>query len=209
MHFSTMKFFKILVLTVALLPNASKVNAQGNYSLCSYLATINGTSNVNAWKEKVEKIFGIGEVKKNLDKSFTLQLFKIVMQVNSIKSDEYPILNSSTRKALKADKFPEITYILDEPIVNICCGLTPYSIIARGRLTIAGVTREVAMPMKITFNQDRKMMIDGTYEVKMTDYGIVPPSVLWGIVKSRNLITISFTTTFLADSGQPNNIAGN
>ncbi|HEY9000636.1 MAG TPA: YceI family protein [Mucilaginibacter sp.] len=195
-----MKFLKILVLTAFLFVNGSYVNAQSNYSLCSYLATIKGTSNFNAWKERIEKIFGSGEVRKNLDKSFTLQVFKIVMQVNSIKCDEYPILNSSTRKALKADKFPEITFILDEPIANICCGLSPYSIMASGRLTIAGVTREVTMPMKITFSEDKKMMIDGTYEVKMTDYGIAPPSVLWGIVKAKDLITISFTTTFLANN---------
>jgi hypothetical protein len=36
--------------------------------------------------------------------------------------------------------------------------------------------------------------------VKMTDYDIIPPSALFGLLKTGDVITINFKTTFLADN---------
>jgi polyisoprenoid-binding protein YceI len=192
-----MKFYKILAYVIALIFIADNTFAQSSYSLCSYLATINGTSTLHSWKQKVEKIRGNGDVKQNNDKSCTLQSFKIIMQVTSIKNEEYPLMNNSTYKALKATKFPEITFVLDEPVANINYGLLPCSTTAKGHLTIAGVTRAIAMPIKIAFNEEKKMIIDVEQQLKMTDYGVDPPTMLFGLIKTGDMITISFKTTFL------------
>jgi polyisoprenoid-binding protein YceI len=192
-----MKTCKIFILVVVLLVTASGLRAQSNYSLCSYLATINGTSNIQPWSEKVREISGNGYIKQNIDKSFTLRSFKIIMQVNSIKSDQGSILDSRTYKALKADKFPVITFSLTEPIDNIPYVLTPYSVTGKGCLTIAGVSKDITMPCKITFSGEKKITIDGEQLVKMTDYNIDPPTVFFGMIKTSNIITISFKTTFL------------
>ncbi|HEY2583886.1 MAG TPA: YceI family protein [Mucilaginibacter sp.] len=192
-----MKFYKIPILAISLLSVAGNIFAQNNYSLFSYLATINGTSTLHSWKQKVEKIRGNGDVKQNNDKSCTLQSFKIIMQVTSIKTEEYPLMNNSTYKALKATKFPEITFILDEPVANINYGPMPCSTMAKGRLTIAGVTRAITMSIKIAFNEDKKMTIDVEQQLKMTDYDVDPPTMLFGLIKTGDMITINFRTTFL------------
>ena len=185
------------MLTIGLLSVAFSLRAQSNYSLCSYLATINGTSNIQAWSEKVREISGNGYIKQNIDKSFTLRSFKIIMQVNSIKSDQGSFLDSRTYKALKADKYPVITFLLNEPIDNIPYAPAPYSVTGKGCLTIAGVSRDITMPCKITFSGEKKITIDGEQQVKMTDYNIDPPTVFFGMIKTGNIITISFKTTFL------------
>jgi hypothetical protein len=53
------------------------------------------------------------------------------------------------------------------------------------------------MPCKITFSGEKKITIDGEQRVKMTDYNIDPPTVFFGMIKTGNIITISFKTTFL------------
>jgi len=187
-----MSVFVLLLIT-------NSLRAQGNYSLCNYLATITGTSNIHTWNERVWKIWGNGDIKQNTDKSFTLLSMKIVMLVKSIKCDEYPIMNGSTHKALKADKFPEIVFVLDESVDNVSYAATPYPVMAKGRLTIGGVTRGVIMPIRVSFYEDKKMTVDVEQQVKMTDYGITPPTALFGLIKTGNLISINFRTTFLAD----------
>ncbi|HEY4324171.1 MAG TPA: YceI family protein [Mucilaginibacter sp.] len=192
-----MKFFKILSAVVGLISTINIVIAQDNYSLSTQTTIITGTSNLHAWHENVQKILGKGEVKQNADKTLSLQAFSIIISVNAIKSDESG-MNSKTYKALKADKFPEITFILAEPIANIPLGAKAHSATAAGRLTIAGVTKTVTIPVKITLSEDKKMNVDGLQQIKMTDFGIAPPTALLGMLKTGDVVTIDFKTSFSA-----------
>jgi polyisoprenoid-binding protein YceI len=192
-----MKQLKTPSLLFAFLFVVSTAMAQDNYSLTTHVTTINGTSNLHAWHENVEKITGKGEVKQNADKTVSLQAFSLTINVNAIKSDESG-MNSRTYKALKGDKFPEITFVLTEPIVNVPAGAKAHSVTASGHLTIAGVTKSITIPVKITLNEDKKIVIEGAQPVKMTDYGMDPPTALLGMLKTGDTVTIDFKTTFSA-----------
>ncbi|MDE3182232.1 MAG: YceI family protein [Bacteroidota bacterium] len=189
-----MKQFKKPLIFLVLLIVMNNLKAQDNYTLSSYLATINGTSTLHNWDQTVERIAGKGIVKQNADKSLSLQSLKMVVQVNSIKSSES--MESKTYKALKADKFPQITFVLTEPLVNLPYRANAYGVRAKGQLTIAGVTKEIVMPLKITLNQQNKITVDGAQQIKMTDYGIDPPTMVFGTIKVGALITFNFKTTF-------------
>ena len=196
---NTFKFCRILVLVSILVLIAGNIMSQNDYSLNNYLATINGTSNVYDWSQKIENIWGNCNVRRNADKGISLQSFKLGMQVNSIRSDDYPIMNSLTFKALKGDKFPEITFNLVEPIDSIHCSGSTSFVTARGRLTIAGVTREITMPMKLVL-ENNLIKVEAEQQVKMTEYGVTPPTALFGLVKTGNVITLNFKATFLASN---------
>jgi polyisoprenoid-binding protein YceI len=191
-----MKQFKFPILFFVLLTSVTNLIAQDNYALSAQLTTIDGTSNLHGWHQKIEKISGKGEVKQGADKSLSLQALNIVIQVNSIKGSEGSGMDSKAYKALKADKFPEITFALTEPVANIPYGASTYSVAAKGHLTIAGVTRSITMPVKIALSEDKKIIVDGVQQVKMTDYGIDPPTALLGMLKTGDVITINFKTTF-------------
>lgn len=197
-----MKWFKAFLTGTFILFMLIKIAVaqEKNYSLSDYLATINGTSNIKDWNEKVEKITGWGSVAQHVDKSYILQSFKMIMQVKSMKSDQGAIFDSRTYKTLKAEKFPEITFLLTEPVTNIPCNTVGYTVNAKGCLTIAGVTRYLTLPIKISLEGDKKIMVDGAQQVKMTDYGIEPPKALFGLLTTGNVITISFKTVFLANN---------
>jgi polyisoprenoid-binding protein YceI len=191
-----MKRFKILIPGFILFMIMNNVMAQDVYSLSAHVTTINGTSNLHNWHSTVEKISGKGEVKPGADKSLSLEAFNIVVQVNSIKGDGGSGMDGKTFKALKADKFHEITFVLTDPVVNIPYGSNAYTVAAKGRLTIAGVTKPITMSIKIATNEDKKLIVEGAQPVKMTDYGVDPPTAMLGMLKTGDVITINFKTTF-------------
>jgi len=180
-----------------LLFTANNIQAQTNYGMSGYTVTIDGTSNLHNWNETVGKVSGKGMVDFTAGKTFTIKSFNIIMQVSSISSDAGSTMNNKTYKALKQDKFPEIIFSLSQPVIAIPSGATAYTVMAKGMLTIAGVTKPVTIPIKITEDAAKKISIDGAQQVKMTDYGIDPPTALFGVLKTGDGITINFKTTFL------------
>ncbi|HVB03258.1 MAG TPA: YceI family protein [Chitinophagaceae bacterium] len=191
-----MKLSTSLLLGILLiLTNNSQ--AQNNYTLSTYTVTIDGTSNLHNWDEIVGNVSGKGVVKLDPNKNFTLQSFNIVMQVNSIRSKEGSIMNNKTYKALKSDRFPEIVFALTGPVVSIPSGASSNIVNVTGNLTIAGVTKPISLPVDISEDSNKKITIKGTQLVKMTDYGVHPPTALFGVLKTGNNITIKFNITFL------------
>jgi polyisoprenoid-binding protein YceI len=173
--------------------------SQNAYSLKQYLATIRGTSNVRGWSQNIGSIWGNCNVILDADKIISLQSFKLGMQVKSIRSDDYPIMNDLTYKALKGDEFPEITFSLVGPVDSIRgSGSTSFRV-ARGRLTIAGITREITLPMKFVL-ENNLIIVEAEQKVKMTEYGVTPPTALFGLIKTGNIITLNFKATFLANN---------
>ena len=49
---------------------------------------------------------------------------------------------------------------------------------ARGTLEIRGVRREVAVPVHVSLDKSRRVAIEGELKLRMSDFGIKPPSQL-------------------------------
>lgn len=75
---------------------------------------------------------------------------------------------------------------------------------ARGKLAIRGVEREVAMPVKVSVDASKRVSIDGEAKIKLTDFGLEPPSQLgmievedelrlWISLRARTLGTVEET----------------
>jgi len=162
-----------------------------------YTVTIHGTSNLHSWDETVESVSGDASMSPNSDGSMNLDAITIKMEVHSIKSDMGSIMNNNTYKALKADANPQIIFALSVPLKSIRAkaGSTDFS--AKGSLTIAGITKPVDMKVKVLLQEHGKLAIEGGQTIKMTDYGIKPPTALLGTLKTGNEITINFKTGFV------------
>ena len=161
-----------------------------------FSVTINGTSNIHAWEEKVGIVNGEGSLIKNADGSYDLMSLSIKMNVHSIKSPKSTVMNNNTYKALKADAFPEIHYVLFSPIRAITSGTDEKMMKILGHLTIAGVTNPVNMQVKVSMQPSGKLIFEGSQQINMTDYNIVPPTALFGTIKTGNTITIHYKTNF-------------
>jgi polyisoprenoid-binding protein YceI len=67
----------------------------------------------------------------------------------------------------------------------------PGALKAIGMLRIAGVEREVTLPLKTT-RKGELLAVAGEIDVLMTDYGIAPPKAMMGMVKADPKITVTF-----------------
>ncbi|PBQ30606.1 hypothetical protein CNR22_02060 [Sphingobacteriaceae bacterium] len=161
-----------------------------------YTVTIKGTSNLHDWSENVNTVTGNGVVTWNSDGTFDLTSIAMKMNVRSIKSKEGAIMNNNTYKALKADDHPEILFSLTAPIKAVVTKYNDKAISAKGNLTIAGVTKAIDIQVKVFIYEKTKLGFEGSKTIKMSDFGIKPPTALLGTLKTGDAITIEFKTNF-------------
>src|SRR5205085_5798329 len=96
-------------------------------------------------------------------------------------------------------KFPELRFdwTAFEP-TNVDEKAQKVAGVARGKLSIHGVARDVSMPVAVTVDASRRLAIDGQAKIKLSDFGLAPPSklgviqvddeaVLWIALRARTL----------------------
>jgi polyisoprenoid-binding protein YceI len=94
-------------------------------------------------------------------------------------------MNEHMRKALKSDKFPQISWKMDSYEVQ------GTSVLVDGKLTIAG--KENAIQLKGTGTAENGVIrFKGSKQFKMTEYGVKPPSLMLGTMKVGDPVTVSF-----------------
>jgi len=161
----------------------------------NYAVSIHGTFSIHSWAETVQKVSGelVGAV--NADGSAAIQSIRMVMEVRSIKSDMGSVMDNKTFKALKADADPVITFSVSVPF-TIRRSAPSDTVSLPGHLTLAGITRPVIMRVMSFKASQRTLSIEGKENIKMTDFGVKPPSALFGVMRASPDITINFKTDF-------------
>ncbi len=156
-----------------------------------YTVTINGSSNVHDWSETVNKVTGDAQIVWNTDGSFTIKQLSIKMDVASIESEHGSIMDNKTFDALKGKSYPYITFKMTE-LKSIVKSGTGYQVKMLGDLTIAGKTNHVELSGMAYVKENGKLLFDGSKALKMTSYGIDPPTAMMGAMKVSDDITIKF-----------------
>jgi polyisoprenoid-binding protein YceI len=176
-------------------------HAHDDYTLSGeYTVTINGTSNLRDWKENVGRVTGEMTAVLNPDSSIDLTSISIKMAVLSIKSDMGRVMDNKTYEALKATAYPEILFTLSTPLKlsQVSDGQQPVPV--KGNLFLAGISRPVVMQVTTLAVDQGKWRLEGSEKIRMTDYGVKPPSALFGTMKAAPDITIYFKTNFIKPS---------
>ena len=100
-------------------------------------------------------------------------------------------MNENLRKALKADDFPSITFVVTgAEFFDV--GEGALEVLARGNLYVAGVGRDLQFQVSGTDTGDGALRIQGRVAIQMTDFGIQPPTAMMGLLKTKNEVTIRF-----------------
>ena len=195
-----MKKCMLFLIPVVLLVSAHEP-AKDTYILTSdYAVTINGTSSLRNWQEKVGLVTGDMTAVVNDDGSVQLNAIRISMNVLSITSDMGRVMEKKTYEALKASAYPEILFTFNTPMrltqVRDCQTTIP----VRGVLALAGISKPMIMLVKTFEISQGVLQFEGSQTIKMTDYGVRPPTALFGTMRSGPDITIHFKTNFLNQS---------
>ena len=175
-------------------------------SMSRYMATpesklrIEGTSTMHDWIVEGSIIGGFLEADPKFasDPSVVSTVkpkVEVTIPVRSIKSDK-PSMDNVMHEALKRKEFPQIKYRLQDMTLKGPPSTPngPYLFDTKGELTVSGVTRTNDMVVAMEKLDGNKLKFSGTNSLKMTDFGIKPPSpALLGLfIKTGDDVKVSF-----------------
>jgi polyisoprenoid-binding protein YceI len=65
-----------------------------------------------------------------------------------------------------------------------------------GSLSIAGVTKQVTMDVHCIVNKDATISCTGAEQLKMSDYGVKPPTFMLGAMKTGDNVSLNFNIVY-------------
>ena len=99
-------------------------------------------------------------------------------------------MNEHMLKALKAEEFPTITFRLSNYDLVKATGETRADL--KGELTIGGVTKTVTIDAVGKQLAGGALSVTGSHSVRMTEYGLKPPTLMMGALKVGDKIDVNF-----------------
>lgn len=153
--------------------------------------TVSGNSTIRSWSCTAS---GVVELTPGSESSAPGPGFPNGIQSATVtvpvKSFECPHdeMNEHLLEALKAEEYSEIVYRLESYTV------ADNQVQATGTMTITGVTESIMFPLTLE-QTDQGVQVEGDTRIDMTDFGIVPPEVMLGMLKVRPEIRVAFTGT--------------
>jgi hypothetical protein len=159
--------------------------------------SIEGTSSMHAFHCKTNKIMAYVDV----DPGYTKDLTKIARPIASVKVNIVVRtltcgngqMDKNMYSTLDADKNPIIRYTMSG--YDILDGSAkPSAFVAKttGTLVISGQEKVISMKINAERLSDGKATAQGEENVLMTDFGIKPPSFMFGTLKVGNEIKVKF-----------------
>jgi len=159
------------------------VGSQGN------LVTIEGTSTLHNWEMKGTMIKG--EISAPTPDNWNAPAKAVVaIPVTSIKS-EHGKMDKLMAEALKAEKNPEIRYEMTSATPQSATA-NGFTLKTQGKLTIAGVTRDLAMDVQGARTADGRYTLTGQAPIRMTSFGIKPPTAMMNTIKTGDDVKVTF-----------------
>ena len=157
------------------------------------LLSINGTSTMHPYTVSTRALRVVRGTAAAADLPALLQPdalreFELQIPVSTFTSDKDGLTRQMS-KALKADKHPLITFELSRYAVEPAAdGATVKTI---GTVTVAGVERPIDMVLAVK-EQAGALHVRGTRDLLMTEFGIKPPTMFMGMLKTHDKVTIQF-----------------
>jgi polyisoprenoid-binding protein YceI len=168
---------------------------------------LEGTSTIHDWQVEGPLIGGFMEVGPKFPTEpgqaatpgkmdAKVEAFVPVRSLKSIEKDGSPYsdkMNEVMYEKLKQTANPKIYYHLTElELKEPAKGKdAPYVFEAKGELAVAGKTNKITMPVSVTPLGDKKLKLNGSVSIKMSDYGVEAP-VLVGILSTGDEVKLKF-----------------
>jgi len=161
---------------------------------------IDGTSNLHGWSCKATAL----DAAIDLDAAVASQIatappkalkrVQVKVPVKSIKCG-HGGMDDNLYKALKADDSPDISYILATFEAAPGEAKDSFTLHTVGTLTIAGTEKKIEMDIAATRLPDGSVTAKGLVPIKMTDFGIKPPTAIFGRLKTGDEVKVNFELT--------------
>jgi polyisoprenoid-binding protein YceI len=194
---------KTLLTISALIAAATTAAAQGANAIRLRLdpaseLTIEGTSSMHDWQCKTDKINAYVDV----DPGYTKDLTKLARPITAVQvnvvvktlSCGNSQMDRNMYSTLKADENQLIKYTLSGyELLEGSVSPTSFAAKANGSLSIAGKTKSIEMKISAERQADGKAVAQGQQTLLLTDFGIKPPSFMFGTLKVGDEVRVKFT----------------
>ena len=155
---------------------------------------VEGGSTIRSWTCKS------ADVSANVEASGTNAVVQLLAGEKVVKAVDVTLtgekldcgggtMNDHMKKALKVGDFPTIAFHL--ATYDLKTGVDGVSGTLIGTLTLGGVKKSISIPATGT-TENGALHVLGSYELKMTDYDLTPPSLMFGRIKVRDDVTVKF-----------------
>jgi len=184
---------KFVLISLFLLLTYTESYAQNfNLSKSQSRLMVIGTSSLHDWSLDATDMRG--QFKFDLDSVLHIKKLTLTVQILGLKASKKGI-TKKMRSTLKADKFSTITYHFKR--IDKITRVSPleFGIETTGKLTIAGMSRDIALKLFITLKENNVSIV-GDKELKMTDFSIKPPKALLGLLKTGDAVKIIFDLNY-------------
>jgi hypothetical protein len=155
---------------------------------------VEGGSTVRGWSCKAEDVNAVIEagapnaVVQTLAGEKAIKVVDVTVPVEKMDCGN-GTMNDHMRNALKAKDFQSINFRLGSyDITKSADGVTGT---LNGTLTLGGVKKPIAIPATGA-DLGGALHVTGTYNLKMTDFELTPPSLMFGRIKVRDEVTVKF-----------------
>jgi len=99
-------------------------------------------------------------------------------------------MNEHMRKALKAKEFP--TVVFRATSYDLARTSESVAVTLDGILTLGGVEKPITVNAQAKSGADGTLIVSGTREVRMTEFGLKPPTLMLGTMRVDEKITVGF-----------------
>jgi polyisoprenoid-binding protein YceI len=189
-----MRIGRILILAAVALISTFATNAQITRKNSAFIIKVSGSSNLHDWtmEAKSGSIEATLNLASNVSYLAGIQSLSFTLPVKNLKSTEGSTMDKRAYDALKADKYPNISFsLLTATLVSPAGNKSQYKV--TGNLTIAGVSKPIEMLANSTKNADGSVIITGQQKLKFTQFSLKPPSFMFGALKVTDNLTIDYT----------------
>jgi len=117
--------------------------------------------------------------------------------VKSLRSEKEG-LDKNLRKTMRADEFPDVRFALGQYALSSGpASADSIAIRSEGSLTICGTDRPVTLEARAR-RDGAGVWLAGSYTLKMSEYGVKPPTMMMGTMRVHDPITVHYRLFLIA-----------
>jgi polyisoprenoid-binding protein YceI len=157
---------------------------------------IAGTSTVRsfqcqagAFDAKVESVSGADAVAAVLAGEKAVSGVEVVIPAEKLDCRN-GTMNEHMRKAIRANEFPTIVFRASS--YDLAGANDGVAVTLTGSLTLGGVEKPITVEALAKSGAHGTLTVSGTHEVRMTEFGLKPPTLMLGTMKVGEKITVGF-----------------
>jgi polyisoprenoid-binding protein YceI len=180
---------RTLLITLVLALAAFAASADKFLGATGSTVRVEGTSTLHDWKMDSSTI--TGTITAPTPDNWNAPAKAVVtIPVTSLKS-EHAKMDKIMADALKAKAHPQIRYEMTEATPQRASAES-FVLKTKGKLTIAGMTRDVTFDVQGARNPNGSYTLVGQTPIKMTEYGVKPPKAMMNTIRTGDDVKVTF-----------------